>query len=438
MRAGSNRFSRGLLVLALALSAPCVAWAASDDGVGMTRGEPTRSELLVSEAEWARELVDVLGLESALPEPPQPADRFSLLCPARAELELAAGGRELPADGRFRVAVSAPSPERPGGPVRMVVSVPATSLYQLSVEGVGLQRWVIDGDAVGHLDPSSLGVSQATRIVALREGAHELAAYLTPGARVDRAELSAYRVLCVAPADGWRAERALRNGAMARTLVRAFGFERRLPEIDDEEQRIQGERFDEASAGGGRSERRLGEPASGRSWAAAETSPTEFTWSFQLEKPRVVTIRARTHGVESQLWSVDGTHRVTLVPEGVAAGFAWNHVMTLALPSGRHALRALVARGSGVDELAIVSHRSSDSDHVEVLRSLGFQLGASAAPVSRSDALELLRSASFIELASNFKLRMAGDRTDRPIALVDDEPDPYTTRSLSPLLPAEL
>lgn len=427
-----------LLILGLWLLPASAPAGQPSDSLGMLAGEPSRSDVLLSEKEWAAWLVEAFGLEGVLPEEPKPADRFGLLCAEEAELELGPGGRQVPADSRYRVAVEAPQPRASGGPVRVVVSVPATVPYQLTVEGIGFQRWVIDGEPVGHLDLSALGVAQATRIVPLRAGPHEISGYLLPGARVDRVELAAYRALCVAPADGWHQQRELRTGAMARTLVRAFGFDRRLPELDEERQQIQGERFDQSSAGGGRTSRKLRMKAEGGAWASAVSSPAEFTWSFRLEHPRVVTLEALTHGAEAQLWSLDGRYRVSLYPQSVAGGFAWNHVVTLPLSSGRHVVRALLPRGSGVDALRVNSHRSADTDHVAVLRHLGFPLGPSAAPVTRSGARKVLASPSFVELAGAFRLRMEGDPADRPLALVEDEPDPHFSRPISPLLPADL
>jgi hypothetical protein len=408
------------------------------ESLALMDAEPTPSDVILGEAEWAANLVDLLGLEHVLPPDHDEADLFSLLCADRAELALGAGGRRLPADATFRVTAETPRGRTPGEPVRVVLAVPATTLYQLSIEGVGFQRWVIDQQPVGHLDLSPLGVAQASAVVPLREGPHEVSGYLAPEARVDRMELAAYRPLCVAPADGWRGSRALRYGAMARTLVRAFGFDRRLPQRQDEELRIEGESFDEVSGGGGRTSRRLQESASGDSWAMAISSPAEFAWSLRLEEPRVVSLKASTHGVQPQIWSVDGRYRLTVHPQSTPAGFTWNHLITLPLGAGEHVLRALIPRGSGIDAIRVVHHRSSDADHVAVLEELGFRGGAPGAPVPRGVALNALASPSFVELANGFRLRLQGDTSDRSLALVDDEPRPLTSRPLSPLLPAEL
>jgi hypothetical protein len=425
--------------VALALLLPVAPVCADPLESLVLRGAaPTASGVVLSEAEWAAQLMDVLGLERALPEQPDEAELFGLLCAEQAELALAEGGRRLPADAAFRVAVEAPRRRAPSGPVRLTLSVPGTALYQLTAEGVGVQRWVIDGRPVGHLDLSPLGVSQGSAVVPLRAGPHEVSAYLTPDARVDRVELAAFRALCVAPADGWKGARPLRYGAMARTIVRAFDFDRTLPARKHEQLRIEGERFDEVSAGGRRSDRRLKMEASGGGWAAAVSSPAAFTWNFRLEEPRVVTVEARTHGVLPQIWSVDARYRVTLHPESVSGGFSWNHVVTVPLAAGQHALRALVSRGSGIDALRVTPRRSSDADYVAVLERLGFRGGAADEPVPRSVALDTLSRPGFRELASGFRLRMQGAPGGRPLALVDDEPDPFTTRPLSPLLPAEL
>lgn len=426
----------GALLLALLLPAAASAQPASS--LDLLQAAPTPSAAAMTEEEWAGRLVAALGLAAPLSEEPSSAELFSLLCVERAEIALGAGARALPADAAFRVAVDAPHRRSPNGPVRLVVSLPATALYQLSVEGVGLQRWVIDQEPVGHLDPSQLGVAQAAALVPLAAGPHEIAAYLTPQARVDRMELAAYRSLCAAPADGWHAGRPLRHGALARSLVRAFGFERRLPERRTEERHIEAESFDEVAGEGGVTERRLSSPASGGAWAAALSGPAEFTWSLELEEPSVVSLQARTHGVLAQLWSIDGRYRVRVEPESMEAGFAWSHVTTLPLSSGRHAVRALVARGSGIDELRVLAHRSSDADYVAVMEGLGLPGSAPESPVRRSEAEAILATPAFAELAAGFRQRVAGASADRSIALVDDEPAPLTSRPLAPLLPAEL
>jgi len=435
-RAFVIRGARGCVPLLLLLAAGPAA-AEPPGSVSLADPSATPSQRVVAEAEWAQELAHRLGLDTVLPPEPDIVDVFTLLCADRAERTLAAGGRQLPEDGSFRVAFEAPRPSSPYEPVRQVVSVPATALYQLTVEGTGAQRWVIDQQPVGHLDASSLGVAQTTAVVPLREGPHEVSGFLVGGARVDRVEIAAYRSLCIAPADGWRSERPLRHGALARTLVRTFDLERRLPRRGDEV-RLQGERFEQASQGGGATGRRLASPAAEGSWATALSSPAEFTWGFRLEEPSVVSVSARTHGVLPQLWSLDGHYRLTIQPEGLPGDFVWNHVVTLPLSAGRHALRALVARGSGIDEIRLAFHDSRDSDYAQVLAGIGFPTGAPGAAVTRGELREVVEHPAFAQLASGFRLRAAGDLSDRSLVLVEDDPPGRTSRPLSPALPAEL
>ena len=132
------------------------------------------------------DLVDLLGLNDALPPDSSDDDRFALLCPDRAELVTQTGGRRAPSRSALRVSAEIPQRQGPPEPVRLVVSVPATALYQLSIEGVGRQRWVLDQRPIGHFDPSSLGIAYAPRLIPLARGPHEISGVLAPKARVLR------------------------------------------------------------------------------------------------------------------------------------------------------------------------------------------------------------------------------------------------------------
>ena len=253
----------GAALLAFATAASAVEPSLPAPGDG---GGPVVSERLVPEEEWASDLVDALALERALPEDARPSDYFSLLCAEQIEREVGSGGRSAPVGPLFEASADVQPPRRPGEPVRVVLSVPATALYSFSVEGAGLQRWVIDQQPVGHLDPTALGVTWSAATIPLREGPHEISGYFGPDARAERVALTAVRSLCIAPADGWHAQRPLTYGAKARTLVRAFGFERRLP-VQGEAIEIEGEAYESVSAGGGRTNRRVAVAASQDIWA---------------------------------------------------------------------------------------------------------------------------------------------------------------------------
>jgi hypothetical protein len=437
-RDGATR-KRGIAAFALAAAASWIATGAprAEDPASLVILGPefSESQRIVRQREWATNLVEVLGLAPALPEDSHDADVIGLLCPEGAERITEVGGRRLPVGSAFRVVVEAPRGRSPADPVRAVVSLPATSVYMLTVEGTGPQRWVVDQRPIGHLDASPLGVAQAPALVPLRRGPHELTAYLTSAARVDRAELAAYRPLCIAPAAGWNPDRPLTFADEARTLVRSLGIEQRLP-ASGEPISIEGESFDKVSAWGERTNRLLGVPASAHTWAIAMGSPAEFSYRVRLEDPGVFTLEASLHGSGPQLWSIDGHYRVTAQAGEGSETFAWAPVITLPLTAGEHVIRALVPRDGGIDVIKLVRRRSRDEDYLSLIEEAGFRGGAPAAYVTRAAAFASLSNSAFSEHAQHFLARVL-DRED-PVFLVENNLEPLYSRPLSPLLPPEL
>jgi hypothetical protein len=393
------------------------------------------SQRIVYQGEWASNLANVLGLSSVLSEDLEIADVFGLLCAEGAERVTEAGGRSLPAGSVYRAVVEAPRGNSPAEPVRVVVSLPAPALYVLTVEGTGAQRWVIDKKPVGHLDASTLGVAQAPAVVPLARGPHELTAYLTHGARVDRIDLSAYRPLCIAPAKGWNTDLPLTNADAARTLVKALGVEQRLPASGDPIL-IEGESFVESSDWGGRTNRLLENAASGEAWVTASGSPAEFTYRVRLDDPGVFTVEARLHGSSPQLWSIDGRYRVTVRPSESSQGFAWANVLTLSLPAGEHVIRALMPASAGIDVIRLVRRKHHDRDYLSVVEEAGFSGGAPAAYVTRASAFASLSNPTFSEHARHFLSHLVEGEV--PIFLVENDLEPLYSRPLSPVLPPEL
>jgi hypothetical protein len=396
-----------------------------------TVDEPLVSERVIEQGEWASELAFALGISGALPENPAAEDVFGLLCPERAERDTESGGRRVPVGAPFRVAFDAPAARRLGEPIRVVAQLPSTALYALTVTGVGPQRWVIDQRTVGHLDPTALGVAQAPKIIALRKGPHELTAYLSHSARVDRIELAAYRPFCVTPADGWRDHRMLTFASSARTLVAALGLERRLP-IDGEPTAIEGEDYESVSVSGGSTNRRLSDPASGGAWATAVDRPAEFTYRTVIEEPGVYSLIARIHGEGEEIWSIDGGYRVAIRPEEVTESFARTHVVTLHLSGGEHVIRALLPKGAGIDTLHLVRRRARDVDYIALLEDEGFHSGVPNQPVTQTDAYRSLSRPLFAEISSHFLSRLAGNFQRAPWWVRRDE-----KRAIAPTLRLE-
>ena len=429
------RARRALAILCVPLGWAGAGWAETPQDLRLLGAEPFDSEAIVSELEWAAQLVDALGLGGALADDHAADDLFTLLCADRAELVTDAAGHRVPARPALKAAFESPPAAGPGEPVRVVLSVPASAIYALEVAGSGVQHGSIDRRPVGELDLSPLGRGQAPALVPLRAGPHEVSLRLARGARVDRIELDAYRPLCVAPAGGWDADRKLSFGAKARTLVRAFRLEQRLPAVG-EGVLIEGEHFS-AVSGGGREGSVAGSAASGGAAATAPAGPAEFTYRLRLARPGLFTLMARVRPSGAQLWSIDGRYRVALAPEAGASEFNWSHVMTLTLGSGEHAVRALVPRGSGIDVLRLVRRRASDADYIALLDQLGFREGAPDALVRAADARANLTNPNFDTFVAGFLQPVGGNPGD-PLALVARELDQLYSRPLSPVIPPEL
>jgi hypothetical protein len=236
-----------------------------------------------------------------------------------------------------------------------------------------------------------------------------LTAFLGHDARVEHVELSAYRVLCISPASGWRANRLLSFAASARTLVAALGLERRLPIDDGAPTSLEGESYQAASAYGGRRDRGVDDSASGGAWASAVDSPAEFTYRTRIERPGVFSLLARTHGSGAEIWSIDGRYRVKVRPSEGVAGFEWTHVMTLHLDSGEHLIRALLPRGASLDTMQLIRRRGEDADYIAVLEDAGFRSGVPDQPVTHTDAYRNLSNPIFAVVSSDFRARLSSN-----------------------------
>ncbi len=426
------RFSRGAAAGMAVLLAAAAASGQSPQSLGIAESGFRISERAVLEEVWAQQLVLALGLEDGLPAPASPDDLYGLLCADEAVRAVAGEG----AATGLRVAHPV-APTTPGEAVRVVIEAPVTALYQLHVEGIGPQRWSVDQRLIGHLDPTPLGVAPGPRLLPLRAGPHEFTGILLRSARVERLELSAYRPLCIAPADGWHSGRALLHGARARTLVRALGLERYLP-AERSVAEIEGERFDSASQWGGRTNEGLAGGGARSEWAMAGESPAEFAYRLRLPQPGLFTLEARVGGGGGpQLWSLDGRLRASLELPAGERRFTWLHVMTTPLPAGEHVIRALVPARAGIDRIRVVLRRASDPDYVEVLEQMGFREAHVHAVVSQGDTRALLRDPVFALLTERF-LELATRGSEPPLPAVPRDLARLYQRPHAPVLPSDL
>jgi len=371
---------------------------------------------VVREQEWARRLAEALGVMGIFAESPGTDELFGLLCADR--------GHEVPQGSLGKAQDTAPGA---GARVRFRIDVPQTALYQLAVSGQGRQRWIIDGRAIEHIEPGGSGVAMPSELIPLRAGPHELEVFTGIRGKVDRIELSVFRPLCIAPEDGWRANRPLTHAAAARTLVRAMGLVPLLPvtaapiTLDGSGHALRGEDLHDPLDAGG---------------TQAPGEPRLLEYPVTISKPGLYSIVARVRGLGEQLWSLDDRYRSRVRIGGDAIRAV--HVMSIPLATGEHGIRVLVPAGGIVDDIRLRRHGSGGSDHLALLDRLGLRPRAPGALVTSTEARDYLESGVFLERAERCLRREGLPGPAAPVVLAEQEVPAYENRPLSPALPAEL
>jgi hypothetical protein len=377
----------------------------------------------VTEEDWADRLVGALGLGSAV-SPDAPASAlFALLCPPPA-----------PAD---EISISVPIRPAPGASSFQVdLSVPEAGLYALAVEGSGVQQWRAGNRKAGEVDPHLETPGLAPELLPLPAGVQTISASFDPGATATRITLERYRQQCIQPRDGWNAGQDLRFADKARTLVRALGIESRLP-VEGPPQTIEGEAFHALPGQASVTDESVSAPTSGGAWAKADREGAELRWDVRIDEPGVVTLLARLHGNESQIWSIGPTSVRVIRPGAGASGWVWTEIATVPLGAGVQTLRAQLHQGAGVDVIRVLRRRDGDQDYLAVLDAIGLQEGAANGLVDASAASANLSNPVVRTLVAGFLQRLAmPGPTD--LILIQNQQERLYTRPLSPLLPAEM
>ena len=377
----------------------------------------------VSEEDWADRLVGAVGLGSAAGPQAPPAALFALLCPPPVpDPELAISVPIRPDPGAMSFAVD--------------VRVPEAGLYTLVVEGHGTQQWSAGSRSAGETDPHLEKPGLAPQLLPLPVGVQTLSASFDPGSTATRVTLERYRQLCIEPRDGWNAGQPLHFGDKARTLVRALGFESRLP-IEGPPQTIEGETFHALPGQASVSEAPLSTPTSGGAWAKADRDGAELRWDVRIDDPSVVTLLARLHGSATQIWSIGDRSPRVIHPGPGAAGWVWTEIATLPLAGGVQTLRARLRQDSGVDVIRVLRRRDGDQDYLALLDAIGLQEGAANELVDTSAASANLANPLVHTLVAGFLQRLATPGPSN-LVLIEDQQERLYTRPLSPLLPAEM
>jgi hypothetical protein len=377
----------------------------------------------VLEEDWADRLVGAIGLGSAAGPQASPAALFALLCPPPVQdPELSISLPIRPAPGATSFAVD--------------VHVPEAGLYTLVVEGHGAQQWSAGRHSAGETDPHLEKPGLAPQLLPLPVGVQTLSASFDPGSTATRVTLERYRQLCIEPRDGWNAGQPLRFGDKARTLVRALGFESRLP-VEGVPQTIEGETFHALPGQASVTDEPLSSPTSGGAWVKADRDGAELRWDVRIDDPGVVTLLARLHGTAPQIWSVGDRSPSVIHPGPGAGGWVWTEIATLPLSAGVQTLHARLRRDAGVDVIRVLRRRDGDQDYLAVLDAIGVQEGAANELVDASAASANLANPLVHTLVAGFLQRLAAPGPG-DLVLIQNQQERLYTRPLSPLLPAEM
>jgi hypothetical protein len=410
-----NGWGVNLLLALFVLGAAVAVRAQSDAGLGMRPPTPSGSGQVVLEQEWAGWLAESMGLTAIFHDIPGAEELFGLLCADRGQAENTGSLR--------RVQDASPGA---GGRVRFRIEVQQTALYQLAVAGQGRQRWIIDGQAIEHIEPGSSGVAIPAELIPLRKGPHELEVFMGIRARVDRVDLSVFRPACVAPVDGWHAERPLTHAAAARTLVRAMNLVPLLP-VEGDEIILDGTAHAVVSEAGRTLEARVSQ---------AGDRPVLLEYPVNISEPGIHTLEARVRGLGDQIWSLDDRYhsRIRVAGDGIRAV----HVMSVPMASGQHVVRVQVPAGGTVDDIKFKRHATRGSDELALLDRLGLATRAPTALLTVADADRYLGSEVFRERTARFLRREGLRGPAEPVVLAEREADLGYERPLSPALPADL
>ncbi|MDP3938260.1 MAG: hypothetical protein Q8R92_09000 [Deltaproteobacteria bacterium] len=368
----------------------------------------------ITQAAWARLLVDAMGLSEAVD--PSGQDDAALMeflsgTPAPAIRVWAASAKPFPAEaqsvpadgGDGKAGVRAGNETASG---RYLVRIPQPGIYALRFTGAGeLQRWRMDENEVRLGRPSgtmeSLGAEKEKGDLLgyflLSAGDHEVTVEIPLGGALGRFELLRQPFPHVLPPGGWHPGEALTFGVKAVTMVQAMQLEHELPDISKWRVQREGERYDADPLPGQQTNEGTRDKPSEGALVKGAGSGSRMLYRVEVPQPGTYTLLARVTGAGGgRLLLNDSVERAWRAPDP-SDRLVWNDLATLPLGGGAQGLDVRLDAGAGLDVLRLIYRDPSPEASLMLLEDLGFHESDPEAVVSMAAAMDNTENARFQE-----------------------------------------
>lgn len=390
-----------LTIVTAVFSFTAAASAASKPAAKTAAAKPVAAKAVpgqLQEADFARQLVDRLGLNEGLPENPVELDYLQILGGNRTfkfEAEATYDQqsdpvtvRNYPLFGDFsgsgwvhgtttRIAV------------HFKVFVPVSGNYTLKVTAKGAdQLWSVAGKAFRHNSGEKFAESSLGQVF-IPAGELELNAVIPPAGAIDCFVFTAPAYAPIEPLAGWNPAKPLSAAAVNETIAAALGLEALLP-VDS----AASVKIIEAAALPGLPETVratdldiFGKPLAAK-WVRAYQTGGTVSVPLEIESPAVYTIRVRAVG--TAISGGFGQRKVTAAPKP-GVGLDWIDLGTFRLPKGVSNLELNLPPTGGVDVIELTKRLSTPEEYARIAKS-GLQGNGAVTAAELETALNLLKS----------------------------------------------
>ncbi len=356
---------------------------------------------VVTQGEFAADLITTFGWEAGLPEKPKDKDYLAILSGKRVFRFEAEDVYNVKKDNVSVRNYSLYGPFTGSGWVNGIgepttahfkVFIPLEGTYTLTVDAKGDgQKWQAGGKEFTVSTGKKLGEAVAGE-VPLKAGMQEINVVMPPDGGVDYFVLEALPLTPVEPVGGWRMKEVLKMGALAEVTAALLDLEKALPDdpaigsktLTAEDIPQLPPNVKTTTIG------YLGKPVA-KEWVRADYRGAQLEIPFSLEHSAVYDLKIRALG-KALIVELDGRKIA-----GPAKPYLdWVDMGSYRLESGAHKLLIELTTNGGMDVVQLTGKKASPADYMALC---GLK-GAPETPVKPTDTDKILAS-----LAERFKGR---------------------------------